>query len=108
MGIEQYLNNSVKVTRPTQNIQTGTTVPEDENSYADLGLPFYYYHPKLSILFIIVGIILFFANLFGPLLLLILGKRKRYRCVRCGSIGNNGKKCFVCGGPVIPLQDKQL
>ena len=54
MGIEQYLNNSVKVTRPTQNIQTGTSVVEEDNPYADLGLPFYYYNHNLSILFITV------------------------------------------------------
>lgn len=108
MGMQQYLDNNVKVTRPTKNLETTTTTVQEEHPYADLGLPFYYYFsPKISILLIAIGIILLILNIctaFGGFF--IIWKRKNYKCAKCGRIYSNRMKnpkiCTLCGGEVVP------
>ena len=100
-----YIFNTVQVTRKSAPTEASILAEQ----YQDLGLPFYYYNPKLSMLLIALGIIILLSQ-FGFLIFgfIFPWKRKKYRCTKCGRIfrrSNNPNICKFCGGEVVPDED---
>ncbi len=101
-----YIFNTVQVTRKAPPTESAIVAEQAK----DLGLPFYYYNPKISMLLIVLGLVVLFTQVCIFLIIPIFFKRtkeKDYRCVQCGRIYRTKDKqppvCSVCGAPTIPL-----
>jgi len=95
-----------RITAPAQTV-TETQVPTEYED--DLGLPFYYYNPTLSMMLIIIGVVLLIAQwMLGPLLIFaFFKKRKKYICLKCHrEYKEKCEICSICGGEVVPEKKK--
>lgn len=99
-----YIFNTVQVTREAPPTESAILAEQAK----DLGLPFYYYNPQLSMLLIILGLIVLFTNICIFIIIPIFFKReKEYQCIKCGRIyhtNKNPKRCSICGATVLPVR----
>lgn len=106
MKVNENLLSGVFVQRETQSV-----VEQPATQYEDLeGLPFYYsMNTSFAYLLIALGIIV----LIGQVLFFVFGCiipfcMKRFICTKCRRKiirFKNPKKCSICGGVVVPIED---